>query len=151
MGEPVRDQGPRRADDHDSTATSPIRISRSSTSACGPARRLDERLWSEDELPLDTEYPRIKRVERKKESGILILIKLLEALRPRSAASISGNARTCTGIGFCSARPCGEPVPTVMIPEHERPVLTNFDSVRVSVSSEKRKKKRFSACCVPVG
>mgnify|MGYP005836050245 FL=1 len=46
-----------------------------------PGERLDERLWSVDEIPIETEYPRIRRVERK-ERPLVELPKLLERLRP---------------------------------------------------------------------
>uniref|UniRef100_A0A7C3E1Z5 Polysaccharide biosynthesis protein n=1 Tax=Gracilinema caldarium TaxID=215591 RepID=A0A7C3E1Z5_9SPIR len=46
-----------------------------------PGERLDERLWSEEEIPVETEYPRIRRVERK-EAPLVDLPKLLEGLRP---------------------------------------------------------------------
>jgi FlaA1/EpsC-like NDP-sugar epimerase len=46
-----------------------------------PGERLDERLWSENELPQETEYSRILRVDRKAPSGIN-LAALMEELKP---------------------------------------------------------------------
>jgi len=46
-----------------------------------PGERLDERLWSDDEIPVETEYPRIRRLERK-EASLQNLSRLLEGLRP---------------------------------------------------------------------
>ncbi|MCX7950212.1 MAG: polysaccharide biosynthesis protein, partial [Treponemataceae bacterium] len=43
--------------------------------------RLDEHLWSDEEVPVDTEYPRIKRVERT-QTPPFSLPQILEALRP---------------------------------------------------------------------
>jgi len=43
--------------------------------------RLDERLWSEDEEPRETEYSRILRVDRKNPSPIKI-VELMEAIKP---------------------------------------------------------------------
>jgi FlaA1/EpsC-like NDP-sugar epimerase len=83
-----------------------------------PGERLDERLWSADELPLETEYPRIKRVERKKESGA-DLQALLEELKPICSFDPARpelyRDRTLLRAALRRA------VPTVMIPEHERP------------------------------
>ncbi|MFA6505196.1 MAG: nucleoside-diphosphate sugar epimerase/dehydratase [Treponemataceae bacterium] len=83
-----------------------------------PGERLDERLWSQDELPLDTEYPRIKRVERNKEPGF-DLTTLLETLKPicsfDPASAKVYRDRTLLRAALRQA------VPTVMIPEHEHP------------------------------
>jgi FlaA1/EpsC-like NDP-sugar epimerase len=46
-----------------------------------PGERLDEDLWGRDELPVDTEFPRIRRVERKRPAA-LDPEELLEKLRP---------------------------------------------------------------------
>jgi FlaA1/EpsC-like NDP-sugar epimerase len=46
-----------------------------------PGERLGERLWSEDEIPQETEYSRILRVDRKAPSGI-DLAALMEELKP---------------------------------------------------------------------
>lgn len=83
-----------------------------------PGERLDERLWSEDELPLETEYPRIRRVERRKEVG-LDLQALLEELLPicRFDPRHPQAYRDRTLLRSALRRA----VPTVMIPEHERP------------------------------
>jgi FlaA1/EpsC-like NDP-sugar epimerase len=46
-----------------------------------PGERLDERLWSEDEMPRETGYSRILRVDRKHPSAI-DLTRLMEDLKP---------------------------------------------------------------------
>jgi FlaA1/EpsC-like NDP-sugar epimerase len=46
-----------------------------------PGERLDERLWSEEEVPRETEYSRILRVDRKSPSSIN-LVRLMEAIKP---------------------------------------------------------------------
>ncbi len=43
--------------------------------------RLDERLWSESEVPMETEFPRLRRVERHKENTFNIS-SLVEELKP---------------------------------------------------------------------
>jgi FlaA1/EpsC-like NDP-sugar epimerase len=46
-----------------------------------PGERLDERLWSENEMPRETEYSRILRVDRKSPGGIDLAM-LMEELKP---------------------------------------------------------------------
>jgi FlaA1/EpsC-like NDP-sugar epimerase len=46
-----------------------------------PGERLDEDLWSKDEIPVDTEFPRIRRVERK-QPMTMDLDDLMEQLDP---------------------------------------------------------------------
>ncbi len=83
-----------------------------------PGERLDERLWSTDELPVDTEYPRIKRVERAKDAPF-DPGRLLETLKPicrfDPAKPDVYRDRTLLRAALRQA------VPTVMIPEHEHP------------------------------
>ena len=83
-----------------------------------PGERLDERLWGEEELPQDTEYPRIKRVERKREANF-DLDSLLETLKPICSFDPSNPAVYRDRILLRSA--LRQAVPTVMIPEHENP------------------------------
>lgn len=83
-----------------------------------PGERLDERLWSADELPVDTEYPRIKRVERAKDSAF-DFGRLLETLKPicrfdPAKPEVYRDRRLLRAA-------LREAVPTVMIPEHEHP------------------------------
>jgi FlaA1/EpsC-like NDP-sugar epimerase len=46
-----------------------------------PGERLDERLWSDNEIPRETEYSRILRVDRKTPGGINLSL-LMEELKP---------------------------------------------------------------------
>jgi len=46
-----------------------------------PGERLDERLWSDNEMPMETEYSRILRVDRKS-PGNMDLAQLMEELKP---------------------------------------------------------------------
>jgi FlaA1/EpsC-like NDP-sugar epimerase len=46
-----------------------------------PGERLDERLWSENEIPRETEYSRILRVDKKASGGINLAL-LMEELKP---------------------------------------------------------------------
>jgi len=46
-----------------------------------PGERLDERLWSDNEIPRETEYSRILRVDRKNPGGINLSL-LMEDLKP---------------------------------------------------------------------
>jgi FlaA1/EpsC-like NDP-sugar epimerase len=48
---------------------------------CRPGERLDEVLWGKEEIPVDTEFPRIQRVESTN-NRTLDLRGLMEALRP---------------------------------------------------------------------
>jgi FlaA1/EpsC-like NDP-sugar epimerase len=48
---------------------------------CRPGERLDESLWARDEKPVDTEFPRIQRIERQKPFKE-DLHALMDALRP---------------------------------------------------------------------
>jgi FlaA1/EpsC-like NDP-sugar epimerase len=81
-----------------------------------PGERLDERLWAQDELPLDTEYPRIKRVERSKAANF-DLGSLLEALRP--ICSYDPERPEVYRDRRLLRAALRQAVPTVMIPEHE--------------------------------
>lgn len=80
--------------------------------------RLDERLWGEEELPIDTEYPRIRRVERRAGTAY-DLSKLLKEFYPICRFDESNAAayrdRTLLRAVLRQA------VPTVMIDKHERP------------------------------
>lgn len=81
-----------------------------------PGERIDERLWSEDEIPVETGYPRIYRVERK-EDPPLDLPRLLQALRPicRFNPASSDQYRDKNLL----RRLLHDFIPTVIIPEHE--------------------------------
>jgi len=46
-----------------------------------PGERLDERLWSDNEMPRETEYSRILRVDRKSPGGMNLAL-LMEELKP---------------------------------------------------------------------
>lgn len=82
-----------------------------------PGERLDEELWSREELPVETEYPRIRRVERKSDPPI-DLPKLLDELRPicRFDPSKEQYYRDRDLLRKVLRRA----IPTVIIPDHER-------------------------------
>jgi len=82
-----------------------------------PGERLDERLWSEDEIPVETEYPRIRRVERK-EAPLLKLQELLDQLRPicRFTPELANQYRDKVLL----RRLLHDFIPTVIIPQHEQ-------------------------------
>ncbi len=82
-----------------------------------PGERLDERLWSEDEMPADTEHPRIRRVERRREDDA-DLAALLRSLKPicRFDPADETAYRDRDRLGAVLRRA----VPTIMIGEHER-------------------------------
>ncbi|HCM25984.1 MAG TPA: polysaccharide biosynthesis protein [Treponema sp.] len=82
-----------------------------------PGERVDERLWSEDEIPVETEYPRIRRVERRIMPSY-DLAGLLDELRPicRPDPGHAGAYRDRVLLRSVLRRA----VPTVMIPGHER-------------------------------
>jgi FlaA1/EpsC-like NDP-sugar epimerase len=82
-----------------------------------PGERLDERLWGENEIPLETEFPRIKRVERIKEE-VSQLKGLLEELKPICKLDPAKPQVYRDRKLLRSA--LRRVVPTVMIPEHER-------------------------------
>jgi len=82
-----------------------------------PGERLDERLWGENEIPLETEFPRIKRVELIKEE-ISQLKGLLEELKPICKLDPAKPQVYRDRKLLRSA--LRRVVPTVMIPEHER-------------------------------
>jgi FlaA1/EpsC-like NDP-sugar epimerase len=79
--------------------------------------RLGERLWSETETPIDTKYPRIRRVERQTEDDYDLsdLIRELNHIC-RFDASKSEAYRNSSLLGTVLRRA----VPTIMIGEHER-------------------------------
>jgi FlaA1/EpsC-like NDP-sugar epimerase len=80
--------------------------------------RLDERLWGEEELPVDTEYPRIRRVALRG-GPAYDLAQLLKELKPicRYDPSNGEVYRDRTLLRAVLRRA----VPTVMIDKHERP------------------------------
>lgn len=82
-----------------------------------PGERIDERLWSQDEIPVETEYPRIRRVERK-EAPLLNLQKLLEGLRPICRFDPAKAEQYRDKVLL--RRLLHEFIPTVIIPEHEQ-------------------------------
>ena len=82
-----------------------------------PGERLDERLWGENEIPLETEFPRIKRVERIKDE-VSRLKELLEELKPICKLDPARPQVYRDRKLLRSA--LRRVVPTVMIPEHER-------------------------------
>ncbi|MFQ3547905.1 MAG: nucleoside-diphosphate sugar epimerase/dehydratase [Termitinemataceae bacterium] len=81
-----------------------------------PGERLDERLWSETELPVDTEYPRIKRVERK-EAALRDLTSLLDKLRP--ICRFTPNQPELYRDKTVLRQILHDFIPTVIIPDHE--------------------------------
>jgi FlaA1/EpsC-like NDP-sugar epimerase len=82
-----------------------------------PGERLDERLWSENEIPVETEYPRIRRVERKEEP-ILDLTKLLDSIRPICRFDPAKAELYRDKVRL--RRLLHDFIPTVIIPEHEQ-------------------------------
>ncbi|AEJ19592.1 polysaccharide biosynthesis protein [Gracilinema caldarium] len=82
-----------------------------------PGERLDERLWSENEIPVETEYPRIRRVERK-EAPLLDLPKLLESIRP--ICRFDPAKANLYRDKVLLRRLLHDFIPTVIIPEHEQ-------------------------------
>lgn len=82
-----------------------------------PGERLDEELWSREELPVETEYPRIRRVERKSDPPI-DLPKLLDELRPICRFD-PANER-CYRDRDLLRKVLRRAIPTVIIPDHER-------------------------------
>jgi FlaA1/EpsC-like NDP-sugar epimerase len=82
-----------------------------------PGERLDERLWSDQEMPADTEHPRIRRVERRAEDDA-DLAALLRELKPicRFDPADEKAYRDHDRLGAVLRRA----VPTIMIGEHER-------------------------------
>ena len=82
-----------------------------------PGERVDERLWGEDEITVETEFPRIRRVERKVRAAYdlpALLAELRPICRPDPARAEAYRDRTLLRSVLRRA------VPTVMIPEHER-------------------------------
>jgi FlaA1/EpsC-like NDP-sugar epimerase len=81
-----------------------------------PGERIDEQLWGSNEIPVETEHPRIRRVERRAAAGI-DLPGLLAALQPVcrydpvQAELYRDRNRLRTVLRGV--------VPTLMIPEHE--------------------------------
>ena len=82
-----------------------------------PGERLDEQLWNSWEIPVETEYPRIRRVERNK-SPHLDLAELLEKLRP--ICSFSPEKAKQYRDKNLLRQILHEFIPTVIIPEHEQ-------------------------------
>ncbi len=81
-----------------------------------PGERIDERLWAADETPVETEYPRIRRVERRAAAGI-DLQAMLAALRPVCRYD-PDQAELYRDRNRLRAVLRGV-VPTLMIPQHE--------------------------------
>lgn len=83
-----------------------------------PGERLDERLWGKDEIPSETEFPRILKVDRTS-ARPGSLEPLLEELRPicRPDPERPSHYRDRKLLRAVLKRA----VPTVMIPEHEQP------------------------------
>jgi FlaA1/EpsC-like NDP-sugar epimerase len=46
-----------------------------------PGERLDEKLWSDDEIPVETEHSRILRIDRNRPPSVNIA-ELIESIRP---------------------------------------------------------------------
>jgi FlaA1/EpsC-like NDP-sugar epimerase len=82
-----------------------------------PGERLDEELWSREELPVETEYPRIRRVERKSDPPI-DLPQLLDELRP--ICRFDPAKEQCYRDRDLLRKVLRRAIPTVIIPDHER-------------------------------